>query len=263
MGLDEMILGRLRQTPPENCTVVPGSTAVIAFGRFRTARVATVSLNPSYMEFKLVGGERRFHTLDSLGIRRYEDFDEASRDRLLDYCERYFERPQIYYDGWFDRVERFIQSSLNVSYFDGSACHLDISQWATEEVWNNLTPQQQSHLASHADLELVRELITQGPYTTILLNGAKTASRVLTTLKIDYQTERLRNTHTDASGKKKYKVEVYCARIKELLGKPLEREVRVIGWNFYIKYAAEDSLALVRQWMSPMNATHPATDAAE
>ena len=42
---------RITQTPPGDCCVVPGSTPVISFGDVRTARVATVGINPSFVEF--------------------------------------------------------------------------------------------------------------------------------------------------------------------------------------------------------------------
>src|SRR4051794_36991315 len=102
--LDEIILNRLRQLPPPNCTVVPESTPVIAFGKFRSAKVATISLNPSYREFDIVKGERRFHNLKSLGLSRYEDFNETHMNQLIDYCERYFERPGIVYKEWFKSI---------------------------------------------------------------------------------------------------------------------------------------------------------------
>jgi len=54
---------------------VPGSTPVIAFGDLTTARVASLRLNPSRLEFlsstgTLIHANRRFETLPSLGVTR-------------------------------------------------------------------------------------------------------------------------------------------------------------------------------------------------
>lgn len=131
--LNEKILNRLQQSAPENCTIVPGSTPVIAFGRFRTALIATISLNPSYKEFDLVDGKNRFHTLDSLGLHSYADIKAEHREQILDYCERYFERDVVYKD-WFNRISTFIKNSTGYDYYEGTACHLDLSQWATNDI---------------------------------------------------------------------------------------------------------------------------------
>lgn len=82
--LDDIIYRRLRQTPPENCAVVPRSTPIVAFGRFRKAHVATVSLNPSFAEFELVNGKHRFHTLDTLQVRDYKDLGTSHCEMILD-----------------------------------------------------------------------------------------------------------------------------------------------------------------------------------
>jgi hypothetical protein len=54
--------------------VIPGSTPVVAFGNARTARVATLGLNPSSIEFAdkkgaiLKGAKRRLATHESVGL---------------------------------------------------------------------------------------------------------------------------------------------------------------------------------------------------
>ncbi|WNS82205.1 hypothetical protein RRU94_15795 [Domibacillus sp. DTU_2020_1001157_1_SI_ALB_TIR_016] len=90
--LEQTLAERLRQEPPENCTVVNGSTPIIAFGRFRSAKVASVSLNPSWAEFEPVRDNNRFHTLKTLGIDSYSEITAEHIKQILDYCERYFER---------------------------------------------------------------------------------------------------------------------------------------------------------------------------
>jgi hypothetical protein len=73
--MPDYIVERIRRPPPEGCEVVPGSTPVIAFGDVRTARVATLGLNPSKSEFlnkhgqELTGAHRRLATLACRFIR--------------------------------------------------------------------------------------------------------------------------------------------------------------------------------------------------
>lgn len=90
--LEQLIAERLREKPPENCTIVSNSTPIIAFGRFRSAKVASISLNPSWAEFEPVKGNNRFHTLETLGLDSYSNIKDEHVNKILDYCERYFER---------------------------------------------------------------------------------------------------------------------------------------------------------------------------
>lgn len=130
--LDDIILNRLRQSPPKDYSVVPGSTPVIAFGKFRSAKVATISLNPSYHEFDIVKGERRFHTLESLAITKYEEINETHKNLVLDYCERYFERPGIVYSDWFDRIN-LIGWNTYLKYAGKDTIEI-LSQWVGQEI---------------------------------------------------------------------------------------------------------------------------------
>ncbi len=63
----------LQREPPGGVRVVGRSTPVLAFGDPTGVRGATLGLNPSAQEFLggdvlFTGGQRRFETLDSLGV---------------------------------------------------------------------------------------------------------------------------------------------------------------------------------------------------
>jgi hypothetical protein len=246
--IDEVILNRLRHLPPNGCTVVPGSTPIIAFGRFRDAKIATVSLNPSYREFDIVNGELRFHTLTSLGIKDYTDINIKHTNQIIDYCERYFERPGIVYNGWFDKVSNFLKKSTGYDYYNGTACHLDLSQWATSDVWNNLNSKQKRALTSTHDLELLTEIIKRGNVHTLLLNGKKTSIEIYKYLGLRPQKVQLRPTIKEE--KTKYKVEGYMVKTDTILGKKVGREITFIGWNTYLKYAGDDAVEILSKWVS-------------
>jgi hypothetical protein len=120
---------------------VPGSTPVLSFGNASHAAVATLGLNPSRQEFldrngrELGDTARRFETLASLGAPTLDSAPEAMVHRVVNACNGYFEGNP--YRGWFDQLEAVLQS-VRASYYDGTACHLDLVQWATDPVWSKL-----------------------------------------------------------------------------------------------------------------------------
>lgn len=249
--LDKLILKRLQQNPPKNCTVVAKSTPIIAFGKFRTAEVATISLNPSYKEFDIVHGKLRFHTLESLGVKSYSDINEEHLDKIIDYCENYFERSIVYRD-WFDRITQFINTSTGKDYYDGTACHLDLSQWATEDVWDKLDKSQQKALLGTGDLELLGEIIKNGKFHTLYLNGKTASKEIFKYLGIKPKRVVLRKTiQTGAS--RKNKVEGYIAITNNIAGFELNRKIKIFGWNTYVKYASEEALNLISNWIKEEN----------
>lgn len=245
--LDEKILSRLQQSAPENCSVVPKSTPVIAFGRFRTAEIATISLNPSYKEFELVNGKNRFHTLDSLGLHSYADIKVEHGEQILDYCERYFERNVVYKD-WFNRISTFIKNSTGFDYYEGTACHLDLSQWATKDIWGKLNHDQQKDLVSTGDIELLGEIIKYGNFHSLFLNGKRTSMEIFNFFGLQPKKVLLRQT-TKKDGINKNKVEGFVSTTRSIAGVDIGREITLIGWNTYVKYAGEDVLNLISEWI--------------
>jgi hypothetical protein len=51
-------------------------------------------------------------------------------------CATYFQRRP--YRRWFDPLDRLLRTGAGVSYYDGSACHLDLVQWATDPIWGRI-----------------------------------------------------------------------------------------------------------------------------
>ena len=153
---------RIRQPIPLDLCVVPGSTPVVAFGDPCTARVATLSLNPSHHEFlgkdgcELPEPERRLATHQSLGVCDLKGAPLATITQVLNDCNAYFRRKP--YWRWFGQLEPIL-NACGVSYCDGSACHLDLVQWATEPTWSDLCCEVQSCLLD-ADAPFLREQLS-------------------------------------------------------------------------------------------------------
>jgi hypothetical protein len=151
---------------------VPGSKPVIAFWEY-PAKVATLGLNPSRQEFlapngrELSGHDRRFETLLSLGVAKLEDAKDSVLQRVFDGCCKYFQRRP--FRRWFDPLERVIRP-LEVSYYDGTACHLDLVQWATDPVWGGLDRSIRRRLMALGG-PFLREQLLRGEVRVLLLNG--------------------------------------------------------------------------------------------
>jgi hypothetical protein len=134
---------RIRRAPPPDASVVNGSTPVVSFGNAQDARVATLGLNPSRIEFLdrtgrlLDGRERRLATHTSLGVSDLASAPIEAILQVLEDCNTYFQRKP--YCGWFNQLMPILKA-CDASYYDGSACHLDLVQWATDPTWGKLRP---------------------------------------------------------------------------------------------------------------------------
>ncbi len=214
----EYIETRVRQRLPDGLPVVPGSTPVVAFGNARKAKVATLGWNPSKLEFldssgnELTGAKRRLETLASLGT---SDLSSASPDairRVLEGCNRYFQRCP--YRKWFDVLEKILLP-LGASYYNGTACHLDFVQWATDPTWRYLPSAQKKSLIA-ADLPFLHQQLSQEQIGLLLLNGSGIVKAFSKTFGCE-----LRDQARAIPGE---------ISLKLFVGRT-EQGVKVIGWN--------------------------------
>lgn len=127
--------------------VVAGSTPVVAFGDPRIAEIATLGINPSDSEFcnkkgMLPDSGRRLATLASIGAARLSALTNSQVAEVAEDCYGYFRRTDAKGNktrySWFNRLDRVLQRAYQVSYDEGSACHLDIVQWATTPIWGRI-----------------------------------------------------------------------------------------------------------------------------
>lgn len=180
--LPDYIIERLRRPVPSGCHVVPNSTPVLSFGKASTARVATLGLNPSRNEFldkgggELTGSCRRFETLTSLGVHDLASASDPVLHRVVDTCHSYFEADRNPYRQWFNQLEPVLQS-VDASYYDGTACHLDIVQWATDPIWGRIRDRQVQERLLEADAGFLRAQLMQNQYDLLLINGAGATSQ--------------------------------------------------------------------------------------
>jgi len=174
-GIPDYIQARIRKLPPAGIRVVPGSTPVVAFGDVLKAKVATLGWNPSRREFldpdgnELVGDRRRLETLTSLGETDLASASEDAVRRVFDACNNYFHCcPNR---RWFNRLKPILKGA-GACYYEGSACHLDLVQWATDPVWGKLRLHPSDKIkVIQEDLPFLRHQLSQQNFRLLLLNG--------------------------------------------------------------------------------------------
>lgn len=172
MTIPDYVLKRVRRNAPEGASVLVGSTPVLAFGNPTTARVATLGLNPSDAEFMLAGAEldgdkRRFETLGSLRITSLAEAGDDHVDAIVRRCNDYFFGNP--YRGWFDRLDEILRA-IGATYYDRTACHLDLSQWATSPKWASIGATAREQLTRQDAPFLAQQLEHEG-IETLLVNG--------------------------------------------------------------------------------------------
>ncbi|MEO9220765.1 MAG: hypothetical protein ABI251_03125, partial [Mycobacteriaceae bacterium] len=168
---------RIRRPIPPDCSVVPGSLPVVAQGDPITARVATLSVNPSKLELTtpkgawLVPQYRRVESLRSLQVEEAATLTDEQVDATVGRCHDYFihnpNRPA------FAALEQLLTAVGVGSYYDGTACHLHLVQWATNPIWSGLTPAVREQLVA-ADTEFLRWQLSAAAVQRVLVNGANT-----------------------------------------------------------------------------------------
>jgi hypothetical protein len=175
---------------PRDCNVVFGSTPVVSFGDFTKAKVATVGINPSSLEFMdksgsatsnhlLPEGKKRLADAETLGLISDDPLDDDTAEYVLgssgareiwEKCRDYFINPNPYWS-WFSDLESVL-SGLSVSYKDSTACHLDISPWATDPVFRDLTQEQRERLLL-GESDFLEWQIDKSNIEIVVFNGAQ------------------------------------------------------------------------------------------
>lgn len=172
----------VRRQPPAGTPVVRHSTPVVAFGDPTLARVATLGINPSRLEFvhrksgALLDGDRRLATLPSLGARSLQELSEAQAAEVVADCCAYFGRRP--YMQWFRPLDELLRRATGASYLDGSACHLDLVQWATDPVWGKIPDAGVRDALLEDGLPHLRKLLSLPDLRLVLLNGRSVSKQV-------------------------------------------------------------------------------------
>ena len=177
----DYLVSMVRRLPPSGSPVVPGSTPVVAFGDPARAEIATLGINPSAKEFLnrgtlLSGDQRRLATLESLGAQRCDALTEDQIARVVAECACYFQRRP--YRRWFDPLDTLLRESVQVSYYNQSACHLDLVQWATDPVWSAIRDARVRQQLLEDGVPHLQTQLTRENVRLVLLNGRQVITQV-------------------------------------------------------------------------------------
>jgi hypothetical protein len=234
------LLNELRDGSLQSAGVIPWSCPVPSFGDARRATVATLGLNPSNREFvdaegeELDGGNRRFHTLRSLGLSCWSKADDRHLEMIADSCKNYFRKNP--YDGWFRRLDEIILGT-NSSYYDernNVACHLDLVPFATAAKWMELKPHQKTLLLSTTG-DALGHLLRNSAIKILILNGASViagfeAISKIPLLRVQMSTWSLpRRNGADVTGYS------YEGAVRKVGGVTLRHDIQVLGFNHNIQ----------------------------
>lgn len=233
------LLERLDNKALSKAQVIPWSSPIPSFGDLSCSTIATLGLNPSNREFvdingkELDGSFRRFHTLKSLGIRKWSDANAHHQNLILESCSRYFH--QNPYDGWFKGLDKII-SGTRASYYDDSvkACHLDLIPYATSCKWTELTSQQRTLLLDFAG-DTLGLLLKDSPVRLLILNGQTVIDNLQKIAGVNFEQETISDWMLPRKSGIGVKGFSYRGTIREVAGVRLNRKVHVLGFNHNIQ----------------------------
>lgn len=253
----ETLVKRLDHPSLLQASVIPWGCPVPSFGDLSKAKIATLGLNPSNREFvdskgtELDGRSRRFHTLRSLGLRRWANAETKHLRLINDACRQYFAHNP--YDLWFKSLDDII-SGTKASFYAMSkpACHLDLIPYATSCKWTGLSARQRSALIDVAG-DTLGLLLRDSPVRLLILNG----QTVVTNL------ERIAGTSFDKNPVQQWSLPrasgtgvkglAYTGIITEVAGIRLKRTVTILGYNHNIQSSfgvTREVKNSIRGWIS-------------
>ncbi len=216
---------------PSDC-VLDWASPVPFFGDIDRARVATVGINPSNREFvdaagrELHGAGRRLSTLASLGLPRWSYASGQHLSEIRRSCTRYFKTNP--YRRWFDVLDRTLRAG-QLSYYDGSACHLDLVALATRDKWAAIDSRTRQKLINDGK-SILAQIIRDSSVTTLILNGRSVVTEFESFAGVELTAEPIQSwtLPRKAGGVNGF---LFTGTIGTLGGKDLGREVSVYGYN--------------------------------
>jgi hypothetical protein len=220
-------------------SVISWAAPIPSFGNLSQSKVATLGLNPSNREFvdvagnELSGCQRRFHTLTSLGIKRWSDATSNHLEQIHETCNNYFYGNP--YDGWFHALDKLIFGA-NVSYYGlfSNACHLDLVPYATACKWTELSNGQKTVLLNSGGNTLGL-LLRESPVEILVVNGQSVIENLQLIGGCKFHKKVVPDwtlPRRTSSGVMGY---AYTGKLRQISGIDLGREVTILGYSHNIQ----------------------------
>lgn len=251
------LIDRLDSPAISGTDVIRWGCPVPSFGDLAISKVATLGLNPSNREFmdesgnELEGDLRRFHTLNSLGLKSWAEVDARHLTMILESCRSYFHGNP--YDTWFKRLDQVVNAA-NASFYDVdcSACHLDLIPYATSRKWTELSPSQRSSLLQ-VTADTLGLLLRDSPVRILLLNGQSVVSKFQEIAGITLEREEMPRWTLPREQKPEVAGFSYVGTVTTISGIALGHEVLVLGYNHNLQSSfgvTKGVIQAIREWIS-------------
>ncbi|MDE3719943.1 hypothetical protein PWG71_00970 [Nocardiopsis sp. N85] len=88
---------------------------------------------------------------------------------MLADCAGYFHRNP--YNTWFEPLNELLQSAVGDGYGNGTACHLDLVQWATDPVWGGISDPKARRALLIEGVRYLHAQLEHSRVRLVLLNG--------------------------------------------------------------------------------------------
>ena len=236
--------------------VIPWSCPVPLFGDLSSALLATIGINPSNREFVDAGGEeltgqwQRFHTLNSLGLKSWEEADTRHLEDVLETYLHYFVWNP--YHIWFDRLEHVLNGA-NLSYYDAqnAACHIDLVPYATYRKWGELTGRQRTILLEAAG-DALGTILRDSPLKTLVLNGRSVVETFASISNWSIEAREMPDWSLPRSSSKSVPGIAYTGFTDSVSGVGLSRPIRVLGFNHNLQGSfgiTTEVVSSIRSWV--------------
>jgi len=208
---------------------------VLSFGNIEKAKIATVGLNPSNLEFfddngnELDGSKRRFCTLKSLNISHWSEANENDLKKIVETNTDYFQRSP--YDRWFKKLDLII-SGTGCSYYFPSfqACHLDLVPFATHQKWGSISNKDKQNLLNISE-DILGKILKASDIKVIVLNGESVVDNFKKLSGINYHKTLMPDWELPRLENKGVRGFSYVGEVDVLGGEYLSKKIKILGFN--------------------------------
>jgi len=236
--IEELIL-ILRDVSLNDLDVIKWGAPIPFFGDPAIAQLATLGLNPSDKEYtdnsgaELENNNRRFHTLNSLGIESWKKITDDQLSLIEKSCTEYFLRNP--YNSWFKPLDSII-SGTSASYYNKlfHATHLDLIPFATKTKWANLKQRQKDALLRSSE-QILGKILKESPIKVIVLNGRTVVENFIKISNANLEVEQIPDWDLSRSSVAKVKGFAYRGFVKRISNINLDSPILVLGFNHNIQ----------------------------
>jgi len=259
MMLEELIqlLKNIEKTEYQNLDIIRWGSPIMSFGSINNSKIATLGINPSNREFvdskgiELTENERRFHTLNSLNLKKWKDAKSDDIEKINMLCEEYFFRNP--YDGWFKKLDYIISGSSMSYYFpSGQACHLDLIPYATSKKWSDLTKYQKNTLLELCS-DFLAKLLKGSEIKVIVLNGQTVVENLSKLSNRSFAKTEMEDWSLNRKTVDNIKGFSYVGYIDKIGNMSLGKKIKILGYNHNIQssYGISSKIQTsIRNWVT-------------